>query len=375
MDEGNVVAYMQKLSATLTQVVSRRKALALVAGSGPYMFALTTTVGGDLLHPREVLYVSDSGIPMLWNLYFEGGLKEVGLFLPGYLAQLDAIAHDVSPYQSQALHLGSQGHQLASLLCTQYRKMEDALNHAQVALRYGEKIGDHNLQAASQLRIALVYYYQKRPALRMATYERALLHWQHASPLIMARAHLGIAEVYSVYHDEFNARKHFEIAKRLYPALFMLDETFSYTHYNEWSFGVNEGRIYTNLPGMANAAIDALKRLEPDSPLPQVALGPQGQVYRAMNPELLEVHSSLCRATLVQGDLEMCASFVEETGSVARLQGNLLRLGEVLEVFEGRDGMLDRWASEPRVILLKRRVFPEQDETVKVARELVRTLR
>jgi transcriptional regulator with XRE-family HTH domain len=152
---------------------SRRQAITTLIGAPLTVFGLAQGTRAPVLHLDEMLSLCKISIPLLWRLYFEGGLAEVTQSLPGYLSQLTKLAQEPSHYQKRAASLASQGYQLGSLISVQHQNFGAATTYASHALMYANQVEDAHLQTASLIRRALVYLYLKRPQQRMHACLRA----------------------------------------------------------------------------------------------------------------------------------------------------------------------------------------------------------
>jgi transcriptional regulator with XRE-family HTH domain len=169
---------------------SRRQAITTLIGAPLTVFGLAQGTRASVLHPDEMLSLCTISVPLLWRLYFEGGMAEVTQSLPGYL----------SPH----------------------------------------------LQTASLIRRALVCLYLKRPQQRAQAYEQALLISSKASALLQGRVHIGLAEAYSALGKERDAQQHLDLAHQTFPERYEDDPNFPYTHSNCLSLYSYEGMMHLN---------------------------------------------------------------------------------------------------------------------------------
>jgi tetratricopeptide (TPR) repeat protein/transcriptional regulator with XRE-family HTH domain len=312
--------------------VSRRQAITTLISTPAAVFGLTRAADKAILQPEEVLALCAINIPLCWQLYFEGGMVEVGQTLPGYLAQLTTLVQHPSHYQRRAASLASQGHQLASLLALQYQNFGIALANAKQALEYGKLAEDVNLQTTSWIRQAQVYLHLKRPEPRLNAYEHALQLSANASPLIRGRVYIGLLETHSALRHEKEAQHFLDLAHRTFPEHYEQDPHFTYTHFNNWSLCEFHGLMYLNLnqPKKAWEGYMRMDKILPDD----------------LIPNRVDLTARLATASFALGDLEQSCAYVARAAQVTRAAGNQLRFDEAYHTYQL---MQARWGKEPRV--------------------------
>ena len=183
------------------QEFSRRQAITLLVSTPVLIFNMAQGTQKTLLHPEEAILLGSSNLPLCWQLYFEGGLAEVGQFLPGYLSQLSSLAQSSSTYQKRVAELLAQAHQLGYLLAIQRQDFGTALRHTQEAAQYGQLAENTDLLVSSLSRQAYVYYCLKRLTQRLQTYQEALHSAAGSSPLIRGYLYAGLAETHAARQD------------------------------------------------------------------------------------------------------------------------------------------------------------------------------
>ena len=311
---------------------SRRQVIAALIGTPAAIFCARQGDNLSLLRAEEILTLCASHIPLCWQLYFEGGRAEVEKVLPDYIAQLSTLARYASSYQKRAAMLLSQAYQLASLLATQHQDYGAATTAAQQGLIYGELAGDTNLQVASLIRHALVSYFLKRPRPCLQAYQRALQLAPQASPLLQGRVYVGLAEVYSRYADENEAKRFLEMAQETFPQEVEDDPGYSYTHFTYTSVSTYEGLMYLNLhqPTQSEQAFARIDRMISTDAVPN-------------RLELL-VHQAMLACS--QREMERTAMLVASAAPMAEILGSQLRSDQIYEIYER---MLSIWGDEPAV--------------------------
>src|SRR5579875_1517942 len=309
---------------------SRRRVIAALIGTPAAVFCTRQGDTLSLLRVEEILTLCASHIPLCWQLYFEGGQAEVERVLPDYITQLSTLARHPSSYQRRAATLLSQAYQLASLLATQHQDYGAAYTAARQGLFYGEVAGDPNLQVASFVRQAMVYFYLKRARPRLQTYQSALQLVSSTSPLLQGQVSIGLAEVYSKLGQESEARRFLELAYKAFPENAEDDPSYAYTHFS--SASTFEGRMYLNL-GRPEQAVQAFGRID--------RMLPTGPV-----PLRLELIVRQAMAACALGELEQTCEYLKTAVTMGRDLGSQLRVDESYELYES---MLGRWGGEPMV--------------------------
>lgn len=312
------------------ELLSRRQVIAALIGTPAAVFCARQGDNLSLLRAEEILTLCASYIPLCWQLYFEGGQAEVERVLPDYIAQLSALARHPSSYQKRAATLLSQAYQLASLLATQHQDYGAAYTAARQGLLYGEIAGDPNLQVASFVRQAMVYFYLKRARPRLQTYQGALQLVPSISPLLQGQVYIGLGEVYSKLGQENEARRFLELAYKAFPENVEDDPNYAYTHFS--SASTFEGKMYLNLgrPEQAAQAFARVDRMLPTEPVPL----------------RLELIVRQAMATCALGELEQTCEYLKAAITIGRDLGSQLRVDESYELYES---MLDSWRNEAAV--------------------------
>lgn len=311
---------------------SRRQVIAALVGTPAAIFCARRGDTLSLLRAEEILTLCTSHIPLCWQLYFEGGRAEVEKVLPDYIAQLSTLARHPSSYQKRAAMLLSQAYQLASLLATQHQDYGAANTAAQQGLVYGELADDANLQVASLIRQALVAYFLKRSRPCLQAYQSALQLAPQVSPLLQGRVYVGLAEVYSKYAQEDEAKHFLEMGQATFPQVVEDDPVYSYTHFSHTSASTYEGLMYMNLhqPEQSEQAFARIDRMISTDAVPN-------------RLELL-VHQAMLSCS--QGELERTAELIKDAVPMANALGSQLRSDQTYEIYER---MLSKWGNEPTV--------------------------
>ncbi len=327
--------YHKKSGSEEDKGFSRRHAITTLIGAPLTVFGLAQGTHASVLHPEEMLSLCTISIPLLWRLYFEGGLAEVTQSLPGYLSQLTKLAQEPSHYQRRASSLASQGYQLGSLVSVQHQNFGAATTYATHALMYANQIEDAHLQTASLVRRGLVYLYLKRPHQRMQTYEQALLHSNKASPLLQGRVYIGLTEAYSALGKEQEANRYLDLAHKTFPDHYEDDPNFAYTHFNCLSLYSYEGMMHLHLkqPQKAWGSFMHMDGLIPKTPV----------------PDRVELTVRQAMAAYALNDRDQSCAYLESAVHYALAAGNHLRYDEAYAVYER---MQRKWGRDQQVKVL-----------------------
>lgn len=316
--------------------ISRRQAMTFLISTPATIFRLTPDRQSTLLHSEEILALSKVNIPLCWKLYFEGGFTELEQVLPGYLAQLSALARSASRYSQQAAGLASQGHQLAYLLALQSQDFGTALKHTHNAAQYGEQAADVNLQVTAIVRQAYIYFCLKRSAQRLHTYEEALHLGNACSPLIQGYLYAGLAEAYANRKEKDTALKMLQRAHAIFPEHPEDDPHFAYTHFRRLTLYNLEGLVHLHLD-QARQAWSSFDKV--DQALAQ-----------AIVPHRVEVTVYQAATALKLDNLEQSCHLLTLAVEAAVKLGSHLRYQEASRVY---DQMQERWPREQQVKTLQ----------------------
>src|SRR6266496_340590 len=282
--------YHKKSGSEEDKGFSRRHAITTLIGAPLTVFGLAQGTHASVLHPEEMLSLCTISIPLLWRLYFEGGLAEVTQSLPGYLSQLTKLAQEPSHYQRRASSLASQGYQLGSLVSVQHQNFGAATTYATHALMYANQI------------------------------EEALLHSNKASPLLQGRVYIGLTEAYSALGKEQEANRYLDLAHKTFPDHYEDDPNFAYTHFNCLSLYSYEGMMHLHLkqPQKAWGSFMHMDGLIPKTPV----------------PDRVELTVRQAMAAYALNDRDQSCAYLESAVHYALAAGNHLRYDEAYAVYE-----------------------------------------
>ncbi|GAC1463928.1 MAG: hypothetical protein PVS3B1_02610 [Ktedonobacteraceae bacterium] len=312
--------------------ISRRRAMAFLISTPATIFQLAPRGRATLLHPEEVLALSKVNIPLCWKLYFEGGFTELEQVLPGYLAQLAALAQNPSRYSQQAAELASQTHQLAYLLALQRQNFGIALKHTRDAGHYGRQAEDINLQVTAIVRQAYIYFCLRRSTQRLSLYEEAMRRSKECSPLIQGYVYAGLAEAYASRQEKDTALDLLYRARHTFPEQPEEDPHFSYTHFRPLTLYTLEGLVNLHLV-QAKPAWDSFAQVD-------------RAVTQAIVPHRVELTVYQAATALQLGELEQSCDLLHTATTAAVNLGSHLRYQEASHVY---DQLQARWPREQRV--------------------------
>lgn len=303
------------------------------------ILAISGTILGveELMRSSEALAQCAIGIPSLWDLYFAGKMEQVATILPMYRSYLTALVQQSSPLQNHAFALASQVHQLIAEVATDQEDHNSALISSQEALLYAQSAGDANLQVASLMRQANIFFHRKMATKSLQAYQHAASIMGQASPLLQGRIHVGLAEVHGMRGEKQDALRAIGQAHDCFPDNPQLDQAYGYTHINEYElhvFGEGQTRLYLGQPKEALASF--------------------GHIVESMGPQIdplpaVDLMYYQGEAATAMGDLETAARHVEDGALLAKKINSRLYFNKIAVTY--RD-MSQKWGNDVRVTAL-----------------------
>jgi transcriptional regulator with XRE-family HTH domain len=309
---------------------SRREAITLLVSTPSAVFELAQEYDKSLLHPQEIIALCEINVPLCWQLYFEGGFTEVEQVLPGYIAQLTAIAQQPSIYQKKGASLVSQVHQLSYLLAIQRQDFGTALSHTGRAATYSQLAADRELRVTALMRQAYVYFCLGRTSLRMQAYQEALQYSPGSSALIRGYLYAGLAETHAARRETQEAKRYLDLAYQTFPAQPEDDPAFSFTRFRWPTLYTFDGQIQLYL-NQLDHAWEAFMKVDQSVPQGLVPLRAEVTVYQAAT-------------TLAMNELEQCCALLELAATSTLALGSRLRYDQAAMVYENA---LEKWGREP----------------------------
>ena len=196
---------------------------------------------------EEVLFHCSTGINACHHLYLAGDMQSVKKGLPQYLSALVPQVEQPSRYQKNARSMASQAHLIMTKVALQERNFNAALGHSREAAQYGLLVGDRILHVAALVWKASTYFYHECPQGVLRSYQEALQHIEHPSPLLYGRIHAGLAEAYAKLGREQEALTSLGLALDIYPEHPEEHSSFLYTHFLYYNLFLYEGLTRLNL--------------------------------------------------------------------------------------------------------------------------------
>lgn len=288
----------------------------------------------ELMRSSEFLAQCAIGVPSLWDLYFSGKMEQVATILPMYRSYLTALVQQPGGLQNHAFALASQVYQLLAEVQTDQEDHGTALISGQQALLFAQNAGDANLQVASLMRMANIFFHRKMSGKALSAYQQALPIMKQASPLLQGRIYVGLAEVHGMRSERQDALRAMGQAQDIFPDNPQLDVAFGYTHINEYEleiFGGGQTRLYLGQPKEAMEHFDRIvDSMGPQiDPLPAVdLLFYQGEAAAAM------------------GDLDQAVQRVEDGAQLAKRINSRLYFNKIGQTYHD---MTQRWPGDTRV--------------------------
>ena len=213
---------------------------------------------------------------------------------------------------------------------TAVSKYGAALMHTKQAIQYGQVAEDPNLQVASLIRKALVYFYLKRPEQRLDAYQDAMQYSDNVSPLLRGRVFIGLAEAHSNLSQEDGAMRFLDLAYSIFPENPKDDPNFSYTHFKFPQ--LYEGLVYLNL-NQSDKTWETLNTIDKAMP--------SGVV-----PDRVELSLHQARASIAIGNLEQSYKYLDYSVTSALALNSTLRYNEAYEAYKQ---MKQIWPNERKV--------------------------
>lgn len=106
---------------------------------------------------------------------------------------LQALAHETTSFQQQAMGLSAQAFQLAGLCALHQSDQRSREHYNHQALLSARQSGDYNMEMAALMRLACTYYAMNRPQQARAMYQHAFPLLHQVMPLFEPRVYAGVA--------------------------------------------------------------------------------------------------------------------------------------------------------------------------------------
>ncbi|WP_165422828.1 AfsR/SARP family transcriptional regulator [Ktedonosporobacter rubrisoli] len=279
------------------------------------------------------------GISACWDLYFEGKTQYVMSLLPVYRFHLALLAQLSSPIQKQACALASQVYQLLCEHAIDQENFDFAQETNQLALLYAQYAENTNLQVATLIRRANLFFHTLQLEKALQAYQQTLPLVDGITPLLRGRVYAGFAEVCAMLQQRQEAFTYIGLAHEHYPLQPELDTAFNYTRITRYSlyvFGEGQARLSLNQPEEAYKNFSYVEKNLPDplaDPITRVDLA----YYQA-------------RALALGGDLEASCAQVLIAATLAKKAGSKLYYNKIINTYQG---IKAKWKHERPVIELE----------------------
>jgi hypothetical protein len=264
-----------------------------------------------------------------WQLYFTGGIPVIEMSLPGLLSELTTAACQSSKLQKQVMALASQAYQMAWLLALQRQDFGQALLAIDQAYIYGKEAEDANLELASLVRKAHVYFHVKNPVKQLSIHEQATQYVDSVSPLMRGWLYLLLAENHASLRHDKDATTFLDLAHEILSNNPTQDRTFSYVQMNAYLISNFEiiCQLHLNEPRKALATLEQLG-------------------LSVTDPRCSELSNHRLTALYLLNEMdELCRQFAS-TVHVARQTKSNLRYHELCSIY---CKMITRWPKEQKV--------------------------
>ena len=166
----------------------------------------------------------------------------------------------------------------------------------------------------------------------MQKYQEAIEVSNHASPLLLGQAYIGLAEVQARLGQKAEAERLQRLAQDTFPEYPEDDLHFSYTHFNHFTRVNFEGLMYLHL-GLPEKAWESFASIDKNIPTNLV-------------PQRVELLSRQALTSVALNDLEQSCTYVEQALLAALKLGSDLRYSEVCETYVQMQG---KWKNEAPV--------------------------
>jgi transcriptional regulator with XRE-family HTH domain len=209
----------------------------------------------EMSYPRWV-----AAMEAFWQLYFTGGIPVIEACLPRLLGELLIAVSEPSKMQKQIMTLASQAYQMHWLLSLQRQDFGQALLAIDQAYIYSKGAQDANLELASLVRKAHVYFHLKNPVKQLVIHEQAMQSVTGVSPLMRSWFYLLLSENHASLRHQKEATTFLERAHKALPDHPAQDEAFSYVRMNTYLISNFEIICHLHLH-QPQQALDTLEHL------------------------------------------------------------------------------------------------------------------
>lgn len=299
--------------------------------------ALLTPFLGEIQQPEALNTVAIEKVypqwvattETFWDLYFTGGIPIIETCLPSLLSELTAAACQPSRHQKQVMALASQAYQIHWLLSLQRQDFGQALLAIDQAYIYAKEAEDANLELASLVRKAHVYFHLKNPVKQLSLHEQAAQRTGSVSPLMCSWLYLLLAENHASLRHDKEAVAFLDLAHETLPNNPTQDETCSYIRMNAYLISNFEILCQLHL-SQPRKALNALEHLG----------------LSIADPRCSELLNHQLMAFYMLNELdELCRLFAPALQAAHHTRSNL-RYHEVCSIYSK---LIAKWPKEQKV--------------------------
>ncbi len=316
--------------------LTRRQAMTLLSGLPLALLGLTFKDSNLPVFGEDLLPLCATSIPACWELYHDGGIAEVERMLPVYRAKLSALARNLAtPYYKQAASFASQVYQLSSQVAKGQESFGQALEYCKDALTYAQLAEDPNLQMATLIRKADIFFFRNQPVYALKTYEEALPLLKNVTPLLQGRVYAGLAETHARRGAKQEALRFMGLAHEHYPAHPEQDPAFAYTRHSHHSLYVYAGGLTHLHLGNPKKALESFTHVEKNVLKP-----------KAMVTQRVELAYRKATTFVALGDLPQSCLNLEQTALSSKEMGLRLYFNQAFDLYQH---LPEKWYSETAV--------------------------
>ena len=237
----------QVLGATgATLVLPLHHALNFVEGSTKYSppHSNKTMSNADT---EEFLVQCAASITACWYLMRGNQLAVIDTLLSTYIQKLNSLVQHSSKYKEAASILITQAYRQYGILALHKNDLNARELYCQYAAYYSEMTENANLQVSALISLASTFYYNQDPQKATLIYQKALVHQENISPLLLSRLYVELAVVYAQQQRIQEALRYMGLAKEIYPNFPENDASFLYAEFSPSSMILEEGLTYLAL--------------------------------------------------------------------------------------------------------------------------------
>ena len=224
-------------------ILSRRDALAMIAGL-PLSFLIKMPQEPTTTFVEEFLVQCAASITACWHLMKGSQLFVVEEVLSAYLPTLATFAQQATKYRKTAASLTTQGYRLNGIVALHRNDPLAREMYFQKAAQYSEIAENAGLQVSALISLG---YHNQDPIQAAQIYQRALLHKDAISPLLLSRLYIELSVAYARMRQEQEALGYMRLAQEIYPEYPENDPSFLYAEFSPSGMILEEGLTHLAL--------------------------------------------------------------------------------------------------------------------------------